>query len=59
MELDFLHRPEFPKSGAYDPAWMMENQMGPNALWLMEWLSNALSLKPGMQIGRASCRESV
>jgi cyclopropane fatty-acyl-phospholipid synthase-like methyltransferase len=55
MELDFLHRPEFPRSGAYDPVWMMENQMGPNALWLMEWLSNALSFKPGMRVLDLGC----
>ncbi|MBT3220384.1 MAG: SAM-dependent methyltransferase, partial [Proteobacteria bacterium] len=32
-----LRRPEFPRSGRYDPSWMLDNQMGPNALWLVEW----------------------
>jgi hypothetical protein len=27
-----LKRPEFPRSAKYDPDWMMDNQMGPNAL---------------------------
>jgi hypothetical protein len=33
-----LFLPEFPRSNTYDPDWVMQNQMGPNALWLMEWL---------------------
>ncbi|MCK7541445.1 MAG: hypothetical protein MZV63_66455 [Marinilabiliales bacterium] len=39
-----LVKPEFPQSGRIDPDWMMDNQMGPNALWLMEWLCEALEL---------------
>ena len=31
-----LHVAEFPRSNAYDPDWVLENQMGPNALWLIE-----------------------
>jgi ubiquinone/menaquinone biosynthesis C-methylase UbiE len=50
-----LHRPEFPRSNAYDPDWVMDNQMGPNALWLMEWLSIDMDLKPGMRILDLGC----
>lgn len=28
----------FPRSSRYDARWIAENQMGPNALWLAEWL---------------------
>lgn len=42
-----LHRPAFPRSNAYDPDWVMSNQMGPNALWLLEWLLEAMPLPAG------------
>jgi len=49
-----LKKPEFPRSAKYDPDWMMDNQMGPNALWLMEWLCEALQLEPGMRVLKTS-----
>ncbi len=36
----------FPRSGEYDPEWVLENQMGPNALWLTESLCERMTLKP-------------
>ncbi|MFJ5779394.1 SAM-dependent methyltransferase [Streptomyces sp. NPDC093094] len=33
-----------PRSARYDARWAVENQMGPNALWLLEWLAPALGL---------------
>ncbi len=50
-----LYRPEFPRSNLYDPEWVMDNQMGPNALWLVEWLCEKLDLKPGMRILDLGC----
>jgi ubiquinone/menaquinone biosynthesis C-methylase UbiE len=50
-----LHNPEFPRSNSYDPDWVMDNQMGPNALWLAEWLSERLDLKPGMRVLDLGC----
>lgn len=50
-----LNRPEFPRSNTYDPAWILENQMGPNAVWLMEWLASSLPLKPGMRVLDLGC----
>ncbi len=40
---------QFPRASAYDLQWIMENQMGPNVLWLAEALSQVMDLKPGMQ----------
>ncbi|MFZ0665968.1 MAG: methyltransferase domain-containing protein [Acidimicrobiales bacterium] len=37
-----LHNPRYPRSNEYDPEWVFENQMGPNALWLMEALTEGL-----------------
>lgn len=50
-----LRRPEFPRSNAYDPDWVMDNQMGPNALWLMEWLCDGMEPKPGMRVLDLGC----
>lgn len=50
-----LDKPEFPRSGTYDSDWVMDNQMGPNALWLIEWLCGALPLQPGMRVLDLGC----
>ena len=50
-----LSRPEFPRSNTYDPDWVMDCQMGPNALWLIEWLCEELELKPGMRVLDLGC----
>lgn len=57
-----LSRPEFPRSNQYDRDYMLDNQMGPNALWLVEWLSEALPWTPGMRVldlGCGRCMSSI
>jgi SAM-dependent methyltransferase len=54
-----LKRSEFPRSAKYDPDWVMDNQMGPNALWLMEWLCEALELEPGMRVLDLGCGKAM
>src|ERR1700730_12550255 len=50
----------FPRSSRYHPEWVMSSVSGgANALWLTEWLTAALDLRPGMRVldlgcGRAS-----
>src|SRR6187431_1591230 len=50
----------FPRSSNYHPEWVMASASGgANALWLTEWLAEALDLRPGMRVldlgcGRAS-----
>jgi cyclopropane fatty-acyl-phospholipid synthase-like methyltransferase len=50
----------FPRSSQYHPEWVIANASGgANALWLVEWLTTALDLQPGMKVldlgcGRAS-----
>ena len=50
-----LTHEEFPRASRYDPSWVLENQMGPNALWLTERLCNSLDLKPGMRVLDLGC----
>jgi cyclopropane fatty-acyl-phospholipid synthase-like methyltransferase len=54
-----LRKPEFPRSGRYDIDWMLENQMGPNALWLVEWLTEALPLRSGMKVLDLGCGRAM
>ena len=56
---NLLNRPEFPLSGKYKPDWILDNQMGPNALWLVEWLTEEVSLKPGMRVLDLGCGRSL
>src|SRR6266550_1244366 len=51
---------QFPRASQYHPEWVLANASGgANALWLTEWLTTALHLRPGMRVldlgcGRAS-----
>ena len=50
----------FPRSSQYHPDWVLAHASGgANSLWVTEWLTNALDLRPGMRVldlgcGRAS-----
>jgi cyclopropane fatty-acyl-phospholipid synthase-like methyltransferase len=51
---------QFPRSNKYNPEWVVASASGgANSLWLMEWLTEAISLRPDMRVldlgcGRAS-----
>ncbi|MFI5911958.1 SAM-dependent methyltransferase [Dactylosporangium sp. NPDC051541] len=48
---DELIRPDrYPRSSRYDPAWLLDLDMGPNPLWLLEDLAQDLDLRPGMRV---------
>src|SRR5579859_2117031 len=49
----------YPRSAAYDPDWMLENLMGPNAAWLAEALSQAMDLRPGMRVLDMGCGRAI
>ena len=54
-----LRKPEFPRSQRYEPAFLLDNQMGPNALWLLEWLCQALPLEAGMRVLDLGCGRAM
>jgi cyclopropane fatty-acyl-phospholipid synthase-like methyltransferase len=46
----------FPRSSKYDPDWMIASaSSGANALWLTEWLTEALDLQPHMRVLDLGC----
>lgn len=49
--LENLIRPDrYPRASSYDPAWLIDLDMGPNPLWLLEDLARDLDLGPGMRV---------
>ena len=54
-----LFSDDFPLSSKYDPDWILGNQMGPNALWLAEWLCRGMELKPGMRVLDMGCGKAL
>lgn len=56
---DVLWPERFPRSAKYDPEWMQTNQMGPNPLWLAEWLCEAMDLQPDMRVLDLGCGKAL
>jgi SAM-dependent methyltransferase len=54
-----LRHDGFPLASKYDARWILENQMGPNALWLSEWLCQELKLQPGMRVLDLGCGRAI
>src|SRR3954469_24210034 len=50
-----LARPRFPRSATYDPQWLVDNWMGPQPLWLLEWLWPVLDLPSGARVLDLGC----
>jgi SAM-dependent methyltransferase len=48
--------PQFPRSMRYNPEWVLASAGGgANALWLTEWLAEALELRAGMRVLDLGC----
>lgn len=45
----------FPRASHYPEAWAAVEPMGPHVLWLTEWLSEAMTLQPGMRVLDLGC----
>ncbi|MDD9942733.1 MAG: methyltransferase domain-containing protein [Myxococcales bacterium] len=52
---DVIWPERFPRSAKYDARWMRDAAMGPNPLWLTEWLYEAMDLRPGMRVLDLGC----
>lgn len=54
-----LARARFPRASSYDPRWVINNVMGPQPLWLMEWLCADLDLPPGARVLDLGCGKAL
>jgi cyclopropane fatty-acyl-phospholipid synthase-like methyltransferase len=56
---ELLTLKQYPRSANYDPYWMMENMMGPNAIWLTEALCQHMNFHPGMRVLDMGCGRAI
>lgn len=56
---DRLLHAEFPLSSKYHPDWIIQNSMGSHVLWLTEWLTTALELRPGLRVLDLGCGRAL
>ena len=50
----------FPRASAYHPEWVLAGVSGgANPLWLTEWLTEALELRPGMRVLDLGCGRAL
>ncbi|MEZ5216161.1 MAG: methyltransferase domain-containing protein [Ilumatobacteraceae bacterium] len=54
-----LQHERYTRSNGYDPAWVTANQMGPNALWLTESLTEIMTIEPGMKVLDLGCGRAM
>jgi SAM-dependent methyltransferase len=51
-----LVSPRFPRASRYHPDWVLSSVSGgANSVWLTEWLTEALDLRPGMRVLDLGC----
>lgn len=53
------NHPRYSRSNGYDPEWVAANQMGPNALWLLESLTDVLPIERGMRVLDLGCGKAM
>src|SRR5207248_6666433 len=50
----------FPRASGYNPDWLLAGVSGgANPLWLTEWLTEALELRPGMRVLDLGCGRAL
>jgi cyclopropane fatty-acyl-phospholipid synthase-like methyltransferase len=56
MTADLLSSDRFPRASKYNPEWLIAGVSGAaNSLWMTEWLSEAMDLRPGMRVLDLGC----
>jgi len=45
----------YPRAAKYDTAWLVDEPMGANPLWLCEWLCQDIALEPGVRVLDLGC----
>jgi cyclopropane fatty-acyl-phospholipid synthase-like methyltransferase len=54
-----LRHNDYPLSSTYDSDLPIENEMGPNVLWLTEALCRVMDLRPGMRVLDMGCGKAI
>ncbi|HUP74181.1 MAG TPA: hypothetical protein VM282_14160 [Acidimicrobiales bacterium] len=54
-----LHHDRYQRANTYDPQWVFDNQMGPNALWLLESLTEVLPIGAGARVLDLGCGRAM
>ena len=54
-----LHSEQFPRASQYDSRWILDNSMGLNVLWLTDFLTQSIDLKPGMRVLDLGCGKGI
>jgi SAM-dependent methyltransferase len=49
----------YPRSACYDPAWIVENMMGPCSVWLTEALTDVMPLRQGDRVLDLGCGKAI
>jgi len=59
-EAEWLISQRFPRTSEYHPEWVIAGASGgANALWLTEWLAEALDLRSGMRVLDLGCGRAM
>lgn len=53
------YKDQYPLSAKYDLEWVLNNEMGPNALWMCEWTCEKMELKPCMRVLDMGCGKAM
>ncbi len=56
---ELLRNDRYPRSAKYDPEWVLQGWMGPNVLWLTEWLCERMEFRPGMRVLDMGCGKAL
>jgi SAM-dependent methyltransferase len=54
-----LAHSSYPRSGHFDTRWIIDNQMGPHPLWLMEALTQRMPIERGMKVLDLGCGRAL
>lgn len=54
-----LYHERYLRSNAYDADWVIQNEMGPNALWLLESLLEVLDIEEGAKVLDLGCGRAM
>ena len=59
LDRTLRNHPRYQRSNRYDPQWVANNQMGPNALWLLEALCEVMHIEAGMKVLDLGCGKAM